>query len=163
MAFPRGARRLERFTVKGNSLAQWRNARNPLTVAWNFFFIQLSRFAPSLRLKRLLLRCTGMKVGHGAAVGQMASFDFFFPELIELGEDCIIGFNATILSHEFLQGEWRKGRTKIGRNALVGANSTVLAGVVLGENAIVSAMTLVNADVPDNAFAEGVPMRLRKR
>ncbi len=147
----------------GNSLRYWTSAKNPAGVAYNFLLIQASRIVPSLRLKRFLLRLTGMKVGRGAAIGQMATFDFFFPEKISLGEDCIIGFGATILAHEFLMNEYRTGSTTVGRGALVGANSTVLAGVSIGDGAVVSAMTLVNRDVPNGYFAQGVPCRLQKK
>lgn len=30
----------------------------------------------------------------------MAMFDIFFPELIEIGDNTIIGYNSTILAHE---------------------------------------------------------------
>ncbi|MCK5698777.1 MAG: acyltransferase, partial [Candidatus Aenigmarchaeota archaeon] len=83
----------------------------------------------------------------------------FFPELIEIGENCIIGYNATVLAHEFLIDEYRTGRVKIGDNVLIGANTTVLAGVMIGDNAQVSAMTLVNKDVLKNAKVGGVPLR----
>ncbi|HNT60769.1 MAG TPA: acyltransferase [Candidatus Bilamarchaeaceae archaeon] len=152
------ALKAEKTAVK-NSLGQWARLRNPFRVAFNFMMIQASRYAPSLRMKRWLLRATGMKVGGGAAVGLMAMFDIFYPELIELGEDCIIGYNATILAHEFVPGELRIGKTNIGRGAMVGANATVLAGVEVGDGAVVSAATFVNADVPAGARVWGNPMR----
>jgi acetyltransferase-like isoleucine patch superfamily enzyme len=156
-------RKLKSIKVSGsNSLNQWTRFRNPIRVAYNFVLIELSRYAPSLALKRALLRMTGMKVGKGAAVGLMAMFDIFYPELIELGDDCIIGYSATILAHEFLQKELRTGRTIVGKGALVGANATVLAGVEVGEGAVVSAMTFVNGDVPPKGRAEGNPMRINR-
>jgi acetyltransferase-like isoleucine patch superfamily enzyme len=42
----------------------------------------------------------------------------------------------------------------------VGANSTVLAGVTLGEGTSVGAMSLVNKGTPAGAFVGGVPIRL---
>lgn len=157
-------RELRAFRVSGkNSLNQWTRFRNPLRVAYNFALICLSRYAPSLAAKRLLLRMTGMKVGRDAAVGLMAMFDIFYPELIELGDNCIIGYNATILAHEFLLGELRTGRTMIGKGAMVGANATVLAGVKIGDGAVVSAATLVDAGVPAGAFAKGNPMQVSRQ
>ncbi len=157
-------RRLQAFRVSGkNSLNHWTRFRNPLRVAYNFAVISLSRYAPSLALKRLLLRMTGMKVGKDAAVGLMAMFDVFYPELIELGENCIIGYNAAVLAHEFLKDELRTGKTIIGKDAMVGANTTVLAGVEIGEGAVVSAASLVDADVPAGSFVKGNPMQVLKR
>lgn len=153
-------RKLQSFKVSGkNSLNRWTMFRNPFRVVYNFVLISLSRYAPSLALKRFLLRMTGMKVGRDAAVGLMAMFDVFYPELIELGENCIIGYNATILAHEFLLGELRTGKTKIGRDAMVGANTTVLAGVEIGAGAVVSAASLVDADLPAGSRVKGNPMQ----
>ena len=157
-------RSLQTFRVSGkNSLNQWTRFRNPLKVAYNFVLISLSRYAPSLALKRFLLRMTGMKVGRDAAVGLMAMFDVFYPEMIELGENCIIGYNATVLAHEFLKDEMRIGKTIIGKGAMVGANATVLAGVEVGAGALVSAACLVDGGVPAGAFVKGNPMQVLKR
>ncbi len=114
---------------------------------------------PSLELKRMLLRLTGMKVEKNVAIGLGSMFDIFFPEKITLRENCVIGYNATVLCHEFLVHEYRTGCVEIGKSALVGANSTVLPGVVIGNGATISAMSLVNRDVPPNEFFGGVPAR----
>ena len=146
-----------------NSLSRWAQARNPVRVALNFLVIQTARVCPSLAAKRFLYRCIGMRVGRGVSVGAMATFDFFFPDRLELAEGCTIGFDATVLAHEFLQGEWRLGRTRIGKNALVGACSVVLAGADVGDNATVSALSLVDRPVPDGAFAKGNPIRITRK
>ena len=147
-----------------NSLLYWHKAKSPLAVAYNFVLIYLAKYVPSLLLKRVLYRMTGMKVGRDAAVGLGVTMDVFFPELIEIGENSIVGFNATILAHEFLQEELRVGRVVIGKDSMIGANSTVLPGVKIGDGAKISAMSLVNRDVKRNEFAGGIPVRtIRKR
>lgn len=140
-------------------MLSWHMAKNPLIVSLNFTAISLSKILPSLALKRFLLRLTGMKIGKDVSIGLGAMFDIFFPELITLGDNCIIGYNATILAHEFLIKEYRTGAVVIGKNALIGANSTILAGVSIGDNAVVSACSLINRDVKSNTFVGGVPAR----
>jgi acetyltransferase-like isoleucine patch superfamily enzyme len=49
------------------------------------------------------------------------------------------------------------------RGAKVGSGSVVLAGVVIGENTLVGAGSVVARDVPANATAYGVPARVRLR
>jgi len=68
-----------------------------------------------------------------------------------------------VLAHEFMVDEWRKGPVVIGKNVSIGANCTILPGVVIGDGATVSAMSLVNRDVPPGAFVGGVPARELRR
>ena len=149
-------------TTTPNSLSKWYEIKSPLRVFFNFIIIHSCRYCPSLALKRALLRLTGMKVGRNTCIGLSVTFDIFFPELIEIGENCVIGYNATVLAHEFLIKEYRTGRVKIGNNVMVGANTTILAGVTIGDNATISAMSLVNRDVEKNSFVGGVPSRILK-
>ena len=97
-----------------NSLWHWARHVGPFKVYRNFFVIWFCRYCPSLGLKNLLYRAIGMKVGRGVSVGLMAMFDIFFPELITLEDQVIVGYNAVILCHEFL-GMPRTGPVKIGR------------------------------------------------
>ncbi|GBE54887.1 hypothetical protein BMS3Bbin15_01051 [archaeon BMS3Bbin15] len=105
-------RRLEAHPSEDmNSLVKWHIIKNPLRVTFNFTIIYLCRVIPSLWLKRKLLRLTGMKLKKKVSIGLFAMFDIFFPELIEIGEGSIIGYNTTILAHEFLVEEgYDKGK-----------------------------------------------------
>ena len=125
----------------------------------NAIIIQLARYTPQLALKNALYRSLGMRVGPHAAVGLMVMVDVFFPQDISLGENCVIGYNSTLLCHEFTRYEWRRGPVVVGRDVTIGANSTILPGVVIGDGATVSAMSLVNRDVAPGAFVGGVPIR----
>ncbi|HHY94192.1 MAG TPA: acyltransferase [Firmicutes bacterium] len=140
-------------------MARWTRLVNPWRAALNFTVIYLCRFLPWVGVKRFLYRCLGMRVGKNVAVGLGAMFDIFFPHLISLGDNCVIGYGATVLAHEFLVREWRTGPVHIGRNVLIGANATVLAGVVIGDSATVGAGAVVCRDVPPGAFVAGVPAR----
>lgn len=50
----------------------------------------------------------------------------------------------------------------IKRNAWIGAAATILPGVSIGENSIVAAGAVVNADVPANTMVGGVPAKFIK-
>ena len=48
------------------------------------------------------------------------------------------------------------------RNAWIGANSTILPGVTIGENSVVAAGSVVTRDVPANTVVAGVPAKIVK-
>jgi acetyltransferase-like isoleucine patch superfamily enzyme len=154
-------RRLEihKYEGEGNSLQKWYRYRNPLRVIINFLVIWFCKYLPSLRIKNWFYRRIGIKIGKHVSVGLAVTFDIFFPDMIEIGDNCVIGYNTTILCHEFLIKELRKGKVKIGKNVMIGANSTILAGVSIGDNSSVSAMSLVNSDIPNNSLVGGIPAK----
>lgn len=161
-------RRLARLTIHPspgpyNSLQYWTRLASPWKVVRNFILIFLCRYLPSENLKNVLLRWTGMKVGARVSAGLMSMFDVFFPALITIGDNTIIGYNSVILAHEFLTRELRTGPVVIGRDVMIGANVTVLPGVIIGDGAVVSAMSLVNKDVPPRTIVGGVPARVLGR
>ena len=131
-------------------------------VAFHFLIITFCRYLPFLELKNLFYRLfLGMKVGRNVSIGLMAMFDVFFPQLISIGDNTIIGYNVTILTHEFLVQEYHIGPVEIGSGVLIGSNSTILPGVRIGDGAVVGAGSLVNRDIPPGALAAGVPARIR--
>lgn len=158
-----GSRR-DRLTIipapdERNSLVLWHKTVAPIKVLRNGLFIMLARHSPSLAFKRGLYRLIGMQVGANVSFAWQVTPDLFFPELIRVGDNTIIGYNTTILAHEYLLTEWRTGLVVIGRNVTIGANCTLLPGIVIGDGATISTMSLVNKDVPPGAKVGGVPIR----
>ncbi len=151
--------RLNRYKTPGarNSLAFWTDAKHPLRIAFNYVVVWLIRISPSLRLKRLLLKWVGATVGTGVSWGLEATPDVFWPELITVGDHAVVGYDSTILCHEFLQDEYRTGRVVIGERAMIGAGAIILPGVTVGANASVAANSLVTRDVPPGITVAGVP------
>lgn len=155
-------RRLTVHKVSGNSMRLWWKLKNPLRTTFNFKLIYIARFFPSTRVKNFLYRTCGAKIGSGATFGLGALIDIFYPELISVGDETLIGYNTVLLGHEYLQGEYRTGRVDIGKRVMVGANCTVLPGIRIGDGASVSAMSLVNCDIPSGQKWGGIPARRLK-
>ncbi|OTW69372.1 acetyltransferase [Bacillus thuringiensis serovar roskildiensis] len=155
-------RRTTRYPVTGeNSLWNVYKTVSFWKVMKNFFIIQISRYTPFLSVKNWLYRTfLRMKVGKKTSFALMVMPDIMFPEKITIGENSIIGYNTTLLAHEYLIREYRLGEIVIGNEVMIGANTTILPGVKIGDGAIVSAGTLVHRDVPSGAFVGGNPMRV---
>ncbi|MGD7043394.1 acyltransferase [Jeotgalibacillus proteolyticus] len=155
-------RRTERYPVSGaNSLWHIYKTIPFWKVMRNFIVIQLARYTPFLGMKNWLYRTfLGVKVGPQTSFALMVMLDVMFPEKISVGKNSVIGYNTTILAHEYLIKEYRLGNVEIGDEVLIGANTTILPGVRIGDGAIVSASTLVHKDVPAGAFVGGNPMQM---
>ncbi|ASS94876.1 MULTISPECIES: acyltransferase [Bacillaceae] len=155
-------RRTSRYPVEGaNSLWHVYKTVPFWKVVKNFVVIQLARYTPFLGMKNWLYRTfLHMKVGKHTSFALMVMPDVMFPEKISVGINTVIGYNTTILAHEYLIHEYRLGDVVIGDEVLIGANSTILPGLSIGNGAIVSAGTLVHKDVPEGAFVGGNPMKI---
>jgi acetyltransferase-like isoleucine patch superfamily enzyme len=155
-------RRTTKYPVSGtNSLWQIYKTVSFWKVVKNFIIIQIARYTPFLPVKNWLYRTfLKMEIGENTAFALMVMPDIMFPEKIKVGRNSIIGYNTTLLAHEYLIDEYRLGDVVIGDEVMIGANSTVLPGVVIGDRAVVAAGTVVHKDVPPGAFVGGNPMRI---
>jgi acetyltransferase-like isoleucine patch superfamily enzyme len=82
-----------------------------------------------------------------------------------IGDDCLIGHNVVIatLNHDLSpdrRADMHPAPVVIGRNVWIGSNATVLAGVTIGDNAVVAAASVVTKDVPANTIVVGSPARV---
>jgi acetyltransferase-like isoleucine patch superfamily enzyme len=153
--------RVQRHPTPGplNSLQYWTDAKPVWRVVLNYLLVWVARIAPFLRWKNWALRRLGVTVGRGVSWGLEATPDVFWPELITLGDDVIVGYDSVILCHEFLQDEYRTGDVVVGDRAMIGAKAVLLPGVRIGEGAQVAANSLVTRDVPPGTTVAGVPAR----
>jgi acetyltransferase-like isoleucine patch superfamily enzyme len=71
---------------------------------------------------------------------------------------CVVTTNDNFMGRTAERFKYRKGPT-IRRGARVGANTTLLPGVVIGREAFVAAGSVVTRDVPDETLVMGSPAR----
>ena len=87
----------------------------------------------------------------------------FVPEYSVLEEGSWIGPNVVLTNAKYPASPGAKDQLAgpvIRRGAKIGANSTILPGVVVGENALVGAGSVVARDVPEGAVVVGNPARV---
>ena len=58
------------------------------------------------------------------------------------------------------ESDWMVVATRVKRRASIGSNATIMAGVTIGESAMVGAGSVVTRDVADYAIVTGVPARV---
>ncbi|MDE7296632.1 MAG: sugar O-acetyltransferase [Clostridia bacterium] len=86
---------------------------------------------------------------------------------IEIGDNVLIGQQVVLatLNHDLLpqkRANMTPAPIKIGNGVWIGAHATVLAGVSVGNGAVVAAGAVVTKDVPANTVVGGVPAKIIK-
>ena len=95
----------------------------------------------------------------------------FVCEGVTIEDNVFIGHGVTFINDSYprattpdggLQTEkdWRVETTMVKRGASIGSGATILSKVVIGENAIVGAGSVVTRDVPPNAIVAGNPAKI---
>ncbi len=92
-------------------------------------------------------------------------------ESIKIGSNVICGTNVTITDTDWHNLNFASEGFKpaasapviIGSNVWLGMNVTVLKGVTIGSNTIISANSTVTKDIPDNVLAGGLPAKILKK
>ena len=110
---------------------------------------------------------TGSVVEHHVEIGNGVRIhsQVFIPEYSILEETCWLGPNVVLTNAKFPLSQNVKQQLRgpvVNRGAKIGANSTLLPGIVIGENALVGAGSVVTADVPANKVAAGNPAKIIK-
>lgn len=114
-----------------------------------------------------------VEIQKNASVGKRCkiSSHTFVCEGVTIEDNVFIGHSVTFINDSYprattsdggLQTEkdWHVEKTLVKRGASIGSGSTILAKVVIGENAIVGAGSVVTHDVPPNTIVAGNPARV---
>ena len=145
-----------------NAACDWQKLHGSSAMLLRAFLNEILRKAPPCSLKNSLYRLMGVKIGKDVAIGPNVLLDPLFLELITIEDGVILGWGCRVITHEFLEGEIRIGRVHIGKGAVIGAWSTVRAGVTIGDGAMVSMNSFVNKDIKAGKAVGGVPAKAIK-
>ena len=106
----------------------------------------------------------GLKVGKDFNRQQGCYIDPTHCFLIEIGNNVTFSIRVTVLAHDAstkkILGYTKIGRVTVGDNVFVGANTTILPGVQIGNDVIIGAGSVVTHSIPDNMVAAGNPAKV---
>ena len=91
---------------------------------------------------------SGIKIGESTLI---AAYCYLGPANHKRGND-----NLTMIEQEMDL----KGELEIGKNVWIGAHSTIMDGVKIGDGAVIAAYSFINKDVPAGALVAGIPAKL---
>jgi len=125
----------------------------------------LSKGIQSFRYYKLKL--LGYKnISHSAIIESNLNLDRVYPEGIHIGANTLVASRTTILCHEHVKRDQIDARnpwvtdTYIGKNCFIGVGATILPGVVIGDEVIIGASSVVTKSIPSNSVAVGNPARV---
>lgn len=85
---------------------------------------------------------------------------------VTIEDNVFIGPNVTLTNDLFPRSknqDWQLSKTIIKKGASIGANSTLLAGITIGENAMIGAGSVVTKSIPSGEIWFGNPARFIRK
>jgi acetyltransferase-like isoleucine patch superfamily enzyme len=122
----------------------------------------LGMYAPFEALRIAMYRKAGIQIGNIFELGGQVWMNINYKNMIVIQDDVIIGGHSKILSQSFLLfGHKKEGirQVIIKKGARIGFQVIILPGVVIGENSIIGAGSVVTRSIPPNCVAVGVPAK----
>lgn len=114
---------------------------------------------PFLRLRVMLYRLIGFKIGKNSDIGMKCYLDEIDPSKLIIKDNVTISCNCYFTCHGKSQTHTH---IIINEGAYIGMRANILSGkegIEIGKNVIVGAGSLVNKSIPDNTTVVGVPAR----
>lgn len=112
----------------------------------------------------------GVKVGRNCKISSHS----FLCEGVTIEDEVFVGHNVTFINDLYpraanqdgsmqTEADWNVVPTLIRSRASIGSSVTILAGVKVGEGAIIGAGAVVTKDVPARTIVAGVPARVIRK
>ena len=127
----------------------------------------------------------GCEIGEGTKIGAFVeiqknakvgcnckiSSHTFVCEGVTIEDNVFVGHSVTFINDSYprattaggqmqTEADWKVETTVVKKGASIGSGSTILSKLIIGEDAIVGAGSVVTKDVPANAIVAGNPARV---
>lgn len=101
-----------------------------------------------------------MNISKSARISFGAKLDKTYPKGVHIGDESYVASGAIIFSHDFSRS--LKTDTFIGKRCFIGANVIIMPGIILGDEVIIGAGSVVTKNIESNSIAVGNPARVIK-
>ena len=103
----------------------------------------------------------GMKIYNSAWIARTAFIDRTWPRGITIRKNCVIGEEASILTHDMSRGIYLD--TCIGDRTTVSTRAIIMPGISIGEGSTIETGSVVTADLEARSHVRGDPLVIHKR
>ena len=114
-----------------------------------------------------------VEIQKNASIGERCkiSSHSFICEGVTIEDECFVGHGVMFTNDVYpravnedgspqTEADWKVVETVVKKRASIGSNATILAGITIGESALIGAGAVVTHDVPSFAIVAGVPARV---
>lgn len=114
-----------------------------------------------------------VEIQKNASIGKRCkiSSHSFICEGVTIEDECFVGHGVMFTNDVYpravnedgspqTEADWKVVKTVVKKRASIGSNATILAGITIGESALIGAGAVVTHDVPSFAIVAGVPARV---
>jgi non-ribosomal peptide synthetase-like protein len=143
-----------RFPYYSGKAFRWASY-NALILLVRYSCINFMRVTPFINLFHSLM---GMRLGKRVQINTAVIGD---SNLIEIGDDTVIGGDVTLIAHSAERGDLVAERVRIGKNVTVGLMAVVMPGCEIGDGAVIAANAVLQkgTKVGPGEIWGGVPAR----
>jgi len=108
-------------------------------------------------------RYQGLNIGSGCQY-TLENLDGIAPQLIKIGEDCILAPQSVVLTHDAslvpTTGKYLFKPVEIGNRVFIGYGAVIMPGIHIGDDVVVGSNSVVTKDIPTGVVVAGVPAKI---
>jgi len=135
----------------------------------NFCLFRISFFCPLNSFRIKCHKWRGVNIGKNVYIGMQCTIDNAYPEYVYVEDNVSLAGECLVIAHSNPYSHFqdvtlaRVSPVVIKQGAWICVRAVILPGVTVGENAIVSAGSVIDFDVPQGSVVTGNPAKIVAR